>query len=195
MSWTGRTPGAVFSSVSGVWKWFETDISGVRFECSSCCPWDICLLLQPNYPVFTVSASFAFAWVSHSHYISLLGLNFNPTLQLAFLSFVSISPFPPGLHLASYITYIDSAQCADLWLRAQVSALACLRPVLCSLWHSDSESWIQGLPWRASQCGCSSSLEWVLMSIKLNLERRVIVCILKQKLPYLSQYTVQKIVW
>lgn len=95
MSWTGRTPGAVFSSVSGVWKQFETDISGVRFECSSCCPWDICLLLQPNYPVFTVSASFAFAWVSHSHYISLLGLNFNPTLQSAFLSFVSISPFPP----------------------------------------------------------------------------------------------------
>ena len=41
------------------------------------------------------SGSFAFAWVSHSHYISLLGLNFNPTLQSAFLSFVSISPFPP----------------------------------------------------------------------------------------------------
>lgn len=95
MSWAGRTPGAAFSSVSGAWKQFETDMSGVQFECSACCPWDVCLLSQPNYPMFTVSASLSFAWVSHSHCISLLGLNFNPTLQSAFLSFVSISPFLP----------------------------------------------------------------------------------------------------
>ena len=130
-----------------------------------------------------------------SHCISLLGLNFNPTLQICFPEFCFYQPLSPGLHLASYITYIDSAQHADLWLRAQVSALACLRPVLCSLWHSDPESWIQGLPWRASRCGFWSSLEWVLMSIKLNFKRRVIVYILKKKLPHLGQYTVQKIVW
>lgn len=78
------------------------------------------------------SASLAFAWVSHSHCISLLGLNSNLNLPSAFLGLVSMVPFPRTVHLASYITYMTllSMQIYDSGLRFQplpLSGLFCVR--------------------------------------------------------------------
>lgn len=142
------------------------------------------------------SASLAFAWVSHSHCISLLGLNSNLNLPSAFLGLVSMVPFPRTVHLASYITYMTllSMQIYDSGLRFQplpLSGLFCVRSATQIL----RVEWIQGLPWRAPRCGFSSTLEWVLMSVKLSLINIVAVYFLKQNLPHLGWYTVQKIVW
>lgn len=108
------------------------------------------------------SASLAFAWVSHSHGISLLDLNSRPNLQSAFLSRVSISPFPwdcTWLPVSLTPTPICPQIC-DSGLRFQPSpASACV---------------VSSQPLRLQELDMGSSLEiflvWILIIIAVSFD-------------------------
>lgn len=143
------------------WDWQEPGAVVLISECSvkpslQCLVWMHGLLPRAMWQLDPIAASL-FNIHSHLLHLPLTGFlltafSFWAQILAVMCSLVSLvylvapSPIPSDHTWLPRSLNIDSDQYVDLWLRAQISALACLR---LTFGPSDSQNWLQGFPCRA----------------------------------------------